>query len=87
VKKRRLQEIIDLQTGISHELNQADIGKTFRVLIEGESKRSADDWKGRNSQNKMIIFAKSGEHQPGDYVKVRVTEATSATLLGHLVAA
>lgn len=87
VKKRRLQEIIDLQTGISHELNQADIGKTFRVLIEGESRRSAEDWKGRNSQNKMVIFARTGEHQPGDYVEVRVTGATSATLLGHLIGA
>ncbi|MCP9237583.1 tRNA (N6-isopentenyl adenosine(37)-C2)-methylthiotransferase MiaB [Lewinella sp. JB7] len=84
VKKRRLQEIIDLQTGISHELNQQDIGKTFRVLIEGESKRSADDWKGRNTQNKMIIFPKTGAYRPGDYVTVTVTDATSATLLGHL---
>ncbi len=87
VKKRRLQEIIDLQTGISHELNQCDIGKTFRVLIEGESKRSAMDWKGRNSQNKMVIFAKTGHHQPGNYVNVRITEATSATLLGELLEA
>ncbi len=85
VKKRRLQEIIDLQTGISHKLNQADIGKTFRVLIEGESKRSDADWKGRNSQNKMVIFAKQGRQQPGEYVWVRITEATSATLLGHFV--
>ncbi|WP_420460663.1 tRNA (N6-isopentenyl adenosine(37)-C2)-methylthiotransferase MiaB [Neolewinella sp.] len=84
VKKRRLQEIIDLQTSISHELNQRDIGKGFRVLIEGESKRSAMDWKGRNSQNKMVIFAKTGRHQPGDYVDVRITGATSATLLGEL---
>ena len=87
VKKRRLQEIIDLQTSISHELNQGDIGKSFRVLIEGESKRSAMDWKGRNSQNKMVIFAKVGPYRPGDYVKVRITEATSATLLGELVEA
>ena len=88
VKKRRLSEIIDLQTTISHDLNQADIGRTFRVLIEGESKRSADDWKGRNSQNKMVIFAKRGGlHRPGDYVRVRITDATSATLLGTLIEA
>ena len=87
VKKRRLQEIIDRQTSISHELNQDDIGKNYRVLIEGVSKRSAMDWKGRNSQNKMVIFAKVGQHRPGDYVEVRITEATSATLLGELVEA
>ena len=87
VKKRRLQEIIDRQTTISHELNQGDIGKSFRVLIEGESKRSAMDWKGRNSQNKMVIFAKAGPYRPGDYVEVRITQATSATLLGELVEA
>ena len=86
-KKRRLQEVIELQTGISHDLNQADIGKTFRVLIEGESKRSADDWKGRNTQNKMVIFGKNDRHRPGDYVSVRITDATSATLLGTLIEA
>ena len=85
VKKRRLSEIIERQTAISHELNTADIGKTFRVLIEGESKRSDRDWKGRNSQNKMIVFAKNGAHRPGQYVLVKVTDATSATLLGHLI--
>ena len=87
VKKRRLQEIIDLQTSISHELNQWDIGKAYKVLIEGESKRSEADWKGRNTQNKVVIFAKNGSHRPGQYVWVRITEATSATLLGHLVEA
>ncbi len=82
VKKRRLQEIIDLQTTISDALNRADIGKTYRVLIEGASKRSDDDWKGRNSQNKMVIFPKVAGTTPGDYVQVTVTDATSATLLG-----
>ena len=85
VKKRRLQEIIDLQTSMSHDLNQADIGKTYRVLIEGESKRSDLDWKGRNSQNKMVIFAKSGHEKAGDYVHVNIHEASSATLLGSIV--
>ena len=84
-KKRRLQEVIDLQTRISHEVNQRDVGKTFEVLIEGDSKRSAADFKGRNSQNKMIIFPKQPGHQPGDYVQVRVREASSATLLGNIV--
>ncbi len=82
VKKRRLQEIIDLQTSISHDHNQADIGKTFKVLIEGESKRSDSDWKGRNSQNKVVIFPKVEGTAAGGYVWVTVTDATSATLLG-----
>ena len=85
VKKRRLQEIIRLQTQISHRHNQNDIGKTFKVLIKGESKKSDQDWKGRNSQNKMMVFPKKGQHQPGDYVYVQALEATSATLIGELV--
>ena len=80
-KKRRLQEIIDLQTSISHDLNQLDIGKTFRVLIEGESKRSDRDWKGRNSQNKMVIFPKTAGEQAGAYVNVHIEQATSANAL------
>ncbi|WP_116105344.1 tRNA (N6-isopentenyl adenosine(37)-C2)-methylthiotransferase MiaB [Lewinella sp. IMCC34191] len=86
VKKRRLQEVIDLQTTISDELNRKDIGKSFKVLIEGESKRSDADWKGRNSQNKMVIFPKVPGTQPGDYVEVSVHDATSATLLGTQIA-
>jgi tRNA-2-methylthio-N6-dimethylallyladenosine synthase len=58
VKKRRLQEVIRLQTQVSYRHNLADVGKTFKVLIEGDSKKSADDFKGRNSQNKMVIFPK-----------------------------
>lgn len=85
VKKRRLSEVIELQTGISHKLNQQDIGKTFKVLIEGDSKRSDTDFKGRNSQNKMIIFPKVDGYKKGDYINVKVTEATSATLLGEAV--
>lgn len=86
VKKRRLSEIIRLQTQISHQHNQNDIGKTFKVLIEGESKRSDQDWKGRNSQNKMVVFPKQGQHQKGDYVHVKINEASSATLKGEMVA-
>ncbi|PSR13461.1 MAG: tRNA (N6-isopentenyl adenosine(37)-C2)-methylthiotransferase MiaB [Bacteroidetes bacterium] len=87
VKKKRLQEIIDLQGQISHEVNQGDLGKTFKVLIEGSSKRSDADWKGRNSQNKMVVFPKKGNHQAGDYVYVKIHEATSATLLGEMISA
>ncbi len=85
VKKRRLNEIIRLQTQISFKHNQNDIGKTFKVLIEGDSKKSDQDFKGRNSQNKMIIFPKKEGLQPGDYCTVEVYDATSATLKGKLV--
>jgi tRNA-2-methylthio-N6-dimethylallyladenosine synthase len=85
VKKRRLQEIIELQSQISLKHNQSDIGKTFKVLIEGDSKKSDQDFKGRNSQNKMIVFEKRNGLKPGDYVMVKVTSATSATLLGEMV--
>ena len=81
-KKRRLQDVIRLQNQLSFRHNQADIGKTFEVLIEGDSKRSDEEFKGRNSQNKMIVFPKTPGLKPGEYVRVRVLEATSATLLG-----
>lgn len=88
VKKRRLQEIVELQNRLSLESNQRDLGKTFKVLIEGESKRSADDWMGRNSQNKVIVFNKAGQaHRKGDYVWVKVNSCTQATLLGELTTA
>ena len=61
--------------------NRRDVGKTFRVLVEGTSKRSEDQLYGRNSQNKVIIFPR-GNHQIGEYVDVTVTECTSATLFG-----
>lgn len=85
VKIRRLNEIIDLQNKISLEHNKPDILKTFKVLVEGNSKRSDQHFKGRNSQNKVIIFPKIGEVKPGDYVWVRVLEVTKATLIGELV--
>lgn len=86
VKKRRLQEIVDLQGKLSFQSNKRDIGKTFKVLIEGESKKSANDWMGRNSQNKVIVFAKTGTPlQKGDYARVKVNDCTQATLLGEIV--
>lgn len=85
VKKRRLNEIIALQNRHSAERNTADIGKVFKVLVEKPSRRSLDDNCGRNDQNKMIVFPR--EHsKPGDYVFVEVTGATSATLIGKIVA-
>lgn len=86
VKKRRLEEIINLQNKHSRESYQNDIGKTFKVLIEGDSKRSDMDWCGRNSQNKMMVFPKGNyQLQKGDYVNVKVNTATSATLIGEIV--
>lgn len=86
VKKRRLQEIVELQGRLSQQSNLKDIGKTFKVLIENTSKRSESDWMGRNSQNKVVIFPKgSADLKPGDYALVKVTECTQATLLGELV--
>lgn len=86
VKKRRLQEIVDLQGRLSLESNKNDLNKIFTVLIEGNSKRSEQDWMGRSSQNKVIVFPKEQYPlQKGDYVKVQVTDCTQATLLGKII--
>jgi tRNA-2-methylthio-N6-dimethylallyladenosine synthase len=86
VKKKRLQEIVDVQGKLSHASNKKDIGKTFAVLIEGESKKSNKDWMGRSSQNKVIVFPKENyEFKKGDYVSVKVTDCTQATLLGQII--
>lgn len=85
VKKKRLVEIVELQSRLSLESNKRDIGKSFIVLIEGDSKRSDKDWTGRNSQNKVIVFPKGNyELKKGDYVTVKVKDCTQATLLGEI---
>lgn len=85
VKKRRLQEIVDLQNKLSLASNQKDLGKTFTVLIEGNSKKNENEWKGRNSQNKVIVFPKEGfTADKGSFVKVKVTDCTQATLRGEI---
>ena len=84
VKKRRLEEIIGLQTKCALERNQRDVGKTFSVLIEGTSKRSQDFLQGRNTANKVVVFPK-GSKQKGEYVQVQIESCTSATLLGKIV--
>jgi tRNA-2-methylthio-N6-dimethylallyladenosine synthase len=81
VKKRRLQEIIRLQNAISLQHNKNEIGKTFKVLIEGNSRKSDAQFCGRNTQNKMCVFDKTEGLKPGDYTMVKVVDATSATLL------
>ena len=83
-KIRRLNEIIALQNELSLESNRRDIGKTFEVLVEGYSKRSREQMCGRTQQNKVIVFPK-GNAKPGDFVMVKVSEATSATMLGEIV--
>ncbi|HUR30482.1 MAG TPA: tRNA (N6-isopentenyl adenosine(37)-C2)-methylthiotransferase MiaB [Saprospiraceae bacterium] len=85
VKKARLNEIIDLQHTISRDHNARDIGKTFKVLIEGDSRKSESEWKGRNSQNKMIVFPKESGLKTGDYVLVNIESTSSATLKGRIV--
>ena len=81
LKKRRLQEIIDLHRIHSLESMQKDVGKTFKVLIEGHSKKSRADLYGRNDQNKVVVFPK-GNHNKGEYVMVEVESCTSGTLIG-----
>ena len=83
-KKRRLQEIVALQSVHSLKRNQADIGKTFEVLVEGTSKKSEKQLFGRNTQNKVIVFDRAN-YKPGDYVNVKVVDCTSATLIGEEV--
>ena len=85
-KIRRLEELIALQNELSLAANQACIGKTYDVLIEGTSKRSREQLFGRTEQNKVVVFDRKGHH-PGQTVKVRITEASSATLKGDLVEA
>ena len=81
VKTARLTQIINLQNELSLESNRRDVGRHFEVLIEGDSKRSADEIYGRTSQNKVVILPKMN-YRPGDYVHVLITDCTSATLIG-----
>ena len=86
IKKKRLAEIVEMQNRLSLESNKKDIGKPFKVLIEGDSKKNEREWKGRNSQNKVIVFPKeSNDLKKGDYVMVKVTGCTQATLLGQII--
>jgi len=83
-KARRLGEIIALQNALSLESNRRDAGRRFEVLVEGESKRSADQLFGRTPQNKVVVFPR-GCHKPGDYLTVEITGCSSATLTGREV--
>lgn len=85
VKKRRLNEIIEKQTALSLERNRMDVGKVQEILIEGTSKRSEDQLKGRNSANKVVIIPNDGRFKKGDYVQVRIMDCSAATLFGEVV--
>ena len=84
VKKRRLQEMIDLYRGHSLKSMQKEVGKTFKVLVEGSSKKNADELHGRTDQNKVVVFPK-GKFSKGDYVMVNIHSCTAGTLLGTAV--
>ncbi len=87
IKQKRLEEIVLMQNELSFTSNKKDLGKTFRVLIEGNSKRSESHWMGRNSQNKVIVFPKivGSTLKPGSYTSVLVDNCTQATLLGKII--
>ena len=84
VKIRRLNELIMVQNESSARANHAEVGNIREVLVEGPSKRSREQLCGRTEQNKMVVFDK-GNHHIGEYVKVRITGSTSATLFGEAV--
>jgi tRNA-2-methylthio-N6-dimethylallyladenosine synthase len=85
VKKRRLSELVEKYRAMSLNSMKKDVGKTFRVLVEGVSKKNENEFFGRNDQNKVIVFPK--EHlKKGDYVNVKVTDCTSGTLIGYAAA-
>ena len=84
IKIRRLNEIIELQNQLSAESNAKDVGKVFEVMVEGVSKRSKEQLFGRTQQNKVVVFNR-GNHHIGDFVMVKVTASSSATLIGEEV--
>ncbi|RXR31540.1 tRNA (N6-isopentenyl adenosine(37)-C2)-methylthiotransferase MiaB [Flavobacterium piscinae] len=84
VKKRRLNEIIDLQQKLGLERTKRFVGQEVEVLIEKESKRSNEHWSGRNSQNTVVVFPKEN-YKVGDFVMVKINDCTAATLIGEAV--
>lgn len=85
VKKTRLQEIVAKQQQYSLHRLQAQIGKVQKVLIEGTSKKSADDYCGRSDQNAMVVFPKNDKYKPGQYVNVLAENCTTATIIGRII--
>jgi tRNA-2-methylthio-N6-dimethylallyladenosine synthase len=88
IKRKRLSEVVKLQNRLSLQSNKKDISKIFEVLIEGDSKKSDQDWMGRSSQNKVVIFSKANNNfSKGDHVLVKIDECTGATLIGKAISA
>ncbi len=85
VKIDRLNRMIALQNTLSLESNRKDIGREFKVLVEGRAKRSADQMVGRTEGNKAVVFTRDKQVKSGDTVNVKITDASSATLIGELV--
>jgi tRNA-2-methylthio-N6-dimethylallyladenosine synthase len=83
-KKRRLTEIVEAQRAHGASRTQEFVGKTTEVLIERSSKKNQDQWSGRNQQSIVVVFPKE-TYQPGDFVNVKITNCTSATLIGQAV--
>ena len=83
-KKRRLQEIVDVQQRHSLYRTQQHVGRTEEVLIEKTSKKSEAHWAGRNGQNTMVVFPKE-HYKIGDFVNVKIMDCTSATLIGEAI--
>ncbi|CAN5612029.1 hypothetical protein BH11BAC3_BH11BAC3_26220 [soil metagenome] len=81
IKKRRLQEMVDLHRIHSLQSMQRDVGKTFKVLVEGTSKKSEEHLHGRSDQNKVVVFPKEN-YKKGDYVFVKIDSCTAGTLIG-----
>ncbi|HLO37851.1 MAG TPA: TRAM domain-containing protein, partial [Lacibacter sp.] len=80
-----LQEIVDKQYYLSLDSNKRDVGQTYKVLIEGDSKKDEHSWMGRSSHSKVIVFPKENyELKKGDYVMVKVDACTKGTLLGTI---
>ena len=84
IKKRRLQEMVDLHRIHSLESMKRDVGKIFKVLIEGNSKKNDQEFYGRNDQNKVVVFPKNNFNK-GDYVMVKVNACTAGTLIGEVI--
>jgi len=84
VKQRRLEEVIKLQGSLSKANNEKYLSKIVTVLAEGTSKKSSNQLTGRNEQNIKTVFDKKN-HKPGDFVKVLITDFTSATLIGEAI--
>ena len=86
IKKRRLYEVVEVQNKLSLESNLRDMGKTFNILIEGDSKKSDQDWAGRSTHGKVFVFPKENYTlKKGDYVLVQATDCTQGTLLGKII--